>query len=106
MTFSLKTLNAFDMTKRTAACEITAIRPGHRAFVGVYPPLPEKNIHKWRVRKFEIPEGLIEKNFGENDLVDSQFLRLNTLEEVEEALSAWNIDAAKLDAPWNCDYPL
>ena|SRR5579863_3621007 len=106
MAFTIKTLNAFEMTHRTAACEITATRPEHRAFVGVYPPLPEKNIEKWRVRKFEIPQNLVETNFGENDLVDSQFLRLDTLEQVEEALASWNIDTSMLDAPWKSAYPL
>ncbi|MFN7920622.1 MAG: hypothetical protein U0Q16_11030 [Bryobacteraceae bacterium] len=94
------------MTLRTAACEIAATRAGHRAFVAVYPPLPNKNIEKWRVRKFEIPGGILEQNFGEEDLVDSHFLRLDTLEQVEEALAAWNVDSAKLDAPWKSDYPL
>jgi len=94
------------MTRRTAACEIAATRPGHRAFVGVYPPLPEKDVHKWRVRKFEIPVHLMETYFGEIDLVDSHLLWLDTLEQVEEALAAWNVEIARLDAPWNSDYPL
>ena len=106
MGFTLQTLNAFEMTRRTAACEIAATRLDHRAFVAVYPPLPDKDVHKWRIRKFEIPRHILEEYFGEGDLVDSQLLRVDTLEEVEEVLSAWNIDPAMLDAPWKCAYPL
>jgi hypothetical protein len=74
--------------------------------VGVCPPLPEKEIQKWRLRKFEIPEALIDKYFGEEDLVDSHFVRLDTLEEVESLMASWHIDCSLLDAPWKCDYPL
>lgn len=49
MAITLKTRNAFEMTRREAACEIQARRPGHRAFVGVYPPT--ENVPYWRVRK-------------------------------------------------------
>jgi hypothetical protein len=106
MAFGIKTRNAFEMKHRDAACEIRATRPDHRAFVGVYPPLPEHNIEKWRVRKFEIPSCLVEASFGEDALVDSVSLRLGTLEEVEEALASWDIDSSLLDAPWKSDYPL
>jgi hypothetical protein len=54
MGFDQKTLNAFEMSHRMAACEIPATRSGHRAFVGIYPPLPEKGISQWRIRRFEI----------------------------------------------------
>jgi hypothetical protein len=49
---------------------------------------------------------LIDQCFGENGLVNSQSLRLDTLEKVEEALAAWNIDTALFDAPWKSAYPL
>ncbi|HSU33826.1 MAG TPA: hypothetical protein VLJ11_21545 [Bryobacteraceae bacterium] len=39
MPFTQKTLNAFEMTGRLAACEIAAVNPEHRAFIGVYPPI-------------------------------------------------------------------
>lgn len=96
MAFTLKTLNAFEMTRRSATAEIQATRPGHRAFVGVYPPLPDKRIGQWRVGKFEIPEDLLEKVFGEEHLVDSHLVRLNTLDEVEELLRQWNVDSSVL----------
>ena len=79
MAFTLQTLNAFEMTHRYATCEIKATRPGHRAFVGVYPPLPEKNIHQWRIKKFEIPEGLVQKSPYDGDLVDVEFISADTL---------------------------
>lgn len=106
MPFSLKTLNAFEMTRRVAACEIPAKRKGHRAFVGIYPPLLEKNISKWRVRRFEIPSGLVNSSFGEEDLLDSQSVRVDTLEEVEDVLRSWAIATSLFDAPWKCDWPL
>jgi hypothetical protein len=106
MAFTQKTLNAFEMTHRDAACEIKASRSGHRAFVGVYPPLPEKNIREWRIKKFEIPEDLVHKSVYDGDLVDLEFINVDTLEEVEQILASWNVDSSALDAPWKSDYPL
>ena len=106
MPFTLKTLNAFEMTYRTAACEFPATREGHRAFVGVYPPDPIHHTDKWRVRRFELPCHLLEQCFHEPDLVDSQFLRVDTIEEVEDILRSWGIASSLFDAPWKCDWPL
>ena len=106
MPFTVKTLNAFEATSRTAACEIPAKHAHHRAFVGIYPPKPERGIPEWRVRRFEIPAELLEKHFGEDDLVDSELRRLITLVEVEALLATWNVDAGSLDATWKCNYPL
>lgn len=106
MAFTQKTINAFEMLQRSAAVEISATRSGHRAFVGVCPPLPDKNIQNWRIRRFEIPDDLMEKNFAEADLINSEFIRLDTLEEVETLLAEWGLDTASFDAPWKVDYPL
>ena len=105
MAFTLKTLNAFEMTHREAACEIEATRPGHRAFVGVYPPLPENNIPQWRIKKFEIPEHLVHKSVYDGDFVDLEYVYVDTLEEVEQALASRDVDSSKFDAPWKSDYP-
>ena len=105
MPFSLKTLNAFEMTRRDAACEIPAMRSGHRAFVGIYPPLPEKGILQWRVKRFEIPAALVYESVFDGDLVDLQFIRLDTLQEVEDVLRSWAIATSLFDAPWKCDWP-
>ena len=104
--FTQEVLNGFQMIHRTAAAEIPATRAGHRAFVGVYPPLPQKQISLWRVRRFEIPEDLVDKYFGEEQLIDSEIIELNTLEEVEELLAKWNLDGARFEAPWKSDWPL
>jgi hypothetical protein len=48
----------------------------------------------------------METNFGETDLLDSQFIRLDTMQEVEELLAKWALDSAAFDAPWKVDYPL
>lgn len=104
--FTQEVLNGFQMATRTAACEVPAIRPGCRAFVGVYPPLPEKRVNQWRVRRFEIPRELTEQYFGEEQLIDSQLVQLDTLEQVEELLASWKVDSAALQAPWKSDYPL
>ena len=106
MPFTLKTINGFEMIQRDAAIEIPASRSGHRAFVGISPPLPDRGVHQWRVRRFEISEDLMETNFGETDLLDSQFIRLDTMQEVEELLAKWALDSAAFDAPWKVDYPL
>src|SRR5688572_6758624 len=99
MPFDQKTLNGFEMIRRGAAREIPAGQPGHRAFVGVHPPWPEKGFTQWGVRRFEILVSLVDEYPCEEDLVNSQFCRLNTLEEVESLLAEWGIDPAGFDAP-------
>lgn len=94
------------MTCRSAACEIDAVRADYRAFVGVYPPDPKNGVNYWHVRKFEIPWELVDKNISEDDMADSEFVRLSTIQEVEELPEKWNVDSARLDAPWRSDYPL
>jgi hypothetical protein len=47
----------------------------------------------------------METNFWEPDLVDSVFIRLATMQEVEALLAEWGLDSAAFDAPWKCDYP-
>jgi hypothetical protein len=63
-------------------------------------------VNYWHVRKFEIPWELVDKNISEDDMADSEFVRLSTIQEVEELLEKWNVDPARLDAPWRSDYPL
>ena len=104
--FTQEVLNGFEMIHRAATCEISAIRSGCRAFVGVYPPWPEKRVGQWRVRRFEIPEELVDQYFGEEQLIDSQFVRVDTLEEVEKLLVSWGLDSAVFEAPWRNDWPL
>jgi hypothetical protein len=106
MLFTQEVLNGFQMTHRTAATEIPATRAGHRSFAGVYPPYDQKRISLWRVRRFEIPKELVDNYFGEEQLVDSEKIELNTLEEVEELLAKWNVDSASFEAPWKNDWPL
>jgi hypothetical protein len=106
MAFSLKTRNAFEMTHRYATREIDATRHRHRAFIAVYPPMPDKGIQQWRVKKFEIPEEKMHTNPYDDDLVDLEFVHLNTIDEVEHLLATWNIDSSKFDAPWKSDYPV
>ena len=106
MPFDQKTMNGFEMTNRMAACETASTIPGHRAFVGVYPPVPEENIMNWRVRRFEIPNRLIDEYPAEEDLLNSEFRYLDTLLDVEGLLAQWGIDPESFDAPWKCDYPL
>ena len=105
MAFSLKTLNAFEMTHRDAACEIPAKRAGHRAFVGIYPPLPEHGILKWRIKRFEIPAALVNESVYDGDLLDLLFIQVDTLEEVEDVLRSWAIASSLFDAPWKSDWP-
>jgi hypothetical protein len=104
--FTQEVLNGFAMIKRPATREIPAVRQGFRAFVGVYPPSSRVPAHQWLVRRFEIPEGLVEEYFGEEVLLDSQMFDLQTLEEVEEILAKWHIDSAAFEAPWKNDWPL
>jgi hypothetical protein len=106
MPFTIKTLNAFEMTHRAAACEIPAKYADHRAFVGIYPPMEDKQILQWRVTRFEIPFTTVFQNFGQEDLVDFQSLRRDSLEEIEEVLRSWGIASSLFDAIWKCDWPL
>jgi hypothetical protein len=105
MPFTPKTLSAFEMTCRSAACEIPAKRTGHRAFVGIYPPLPVKGILQWRIKRFEVPDQPMSKSIYDGDLVDLQFIRVGTLEEVEDLLRSWALAPSLFDAPWKCDWP-
>lgn len=106
MPFDQKTINAFEMKLREAACEIPATQPSLRAFVGVYPPLPDKGIVQWRVRRFEVPSELIGSYLAEEQLLNSLFCRLDDLAQVERLLEDWGLDPASFAAPWRCDYPL
>jgi hypothetical protein len=106
MPFTRKTINAFEMIGRTATCEIEPSGPGLRAFVGVYPPQPKAHSRKWVVRRFELPEQLVAKYFGTEDLLNSQKIDLDSMGEVEDLLARWGIDTDSLDASWNNDYPL
>ena len=104
--FTQEVLNGFEMIHRVATCEFPAIHSGCRAFAGVYPPLPDKRINQGRVRRFEIPEELVDQYFSEEQLIDSQFVCLDTLEEVERLLVSWGLDSAVFKAPWKNDWPL
>lgn len=94
------------MTGREAACEVAASITSHRAFVAVYPPLIDKGVTHWRVRRFELPIHLLDQYFAEEDLIHSLFYKLENLEEVESLLADWRVDPERLDAPWKCEYPL
>lgn len=93
-------------TSLPAACEIPAKNAGHRAFVGIYPPLPEHGILEWRIKRFELPNALMNESVYDGDLVDLQFVRVGKLEEVEDALRSWGIASSLFDPPWKCDWPL
>ena len=86
MPFSLKTIDAFEMTRRMSACEIPAKHKGHRAFVGIYPPDTEHRQTQWRITRFELPSGLIDQSFPQEAMIDWQSLRRDTLEEIEDVL--------------------
>ena len=49
---------------------------------------------------------LVDQFFCEEQLIDSQFVRLDTLEEVERLLVSWGLDSAVFKAPWKNDWPL
>ena len=104
--FTQEVRNGFEMIARMAACELPAQHAGCRRFVGVYPPLPKSRIYRWRIRRFELPESLIEKYFGEEQLIDSEIFTLDTLEQVEDLLNDWGLDSAVFRASWHTDYPL
>src|SRR5215472_562022 len=116
MPFTQKIINAFEMNQREAACEIAPGRPGHRTFIGVYPPrhgqsrvsspMHAARREQWLVKKFTIPERLVNEHFGNEDLIEQEVVLLNTLGEVEELLTRWGVDSAALDAPWKTGYPL
>ena len=106
MPFLQKTLNAFEMTKREAACEIVALLQGCKAFVAIYPPRPEEGYPRWFVLRFEVRAEQLDEYLAEEDLRNSQLLYLNSIEEVESVPLQWGVDPSKLDAPWKCDYPL
>ena len=91
------------MTGRSAACEIPAKRNGHRAFVGIYPP--GHGIENWRIKRFEIPAELVDQSIYDGSLLDLQFIKLESLEDVEDTIRSWGISPSMFDAPWKCDWP-
>jgi hypothetical protein len=83
----------------------------------VYPPPLDKDspqiagpnylrMQRWCVRSFEIPEGLADQYFGEEQLSNSEFFELDSMEAVETLLANWRIDSGIFQAPWRTDYPL
>jgi hypothetical protein len=106
MPFTQKTLNAFEMTCRMSACEVPAKYKGHRAFVGIYPPEPERQIRQWRITRFELPSDLIDRSFPQDAMIEWVSLHRDTLEEIEDILRSWGIASSIFDAPWKCDWPL
>lgn len=104
--FSQVVLNGFQMIARMASVEIPASRAEHRAFIGIYPPSVSKGFRQWRVQRFEIPKEPVNQYFGEDQMVDSQFIHLDTLEEVEQLIARWGIESAGFTAPWKNDWPL
>jgi hypothetical protein len=116
MGFTQKTINRFEMIHRMAAAEIPAAHAGHRAFVGIYPPSPQRNSRvaaplpqrntQWMVLRFEIPNELMDEFFRQEEIMDFQRLFFDNLEEVEKSLNKWGLNPADFDAPWKCDYPL
>jgi hypothetical protein len=58
--FTRRIRNRFEMLRGSATLEIPAVQAGHRAFVGVFPPLPDKDVPQWRVRQFEILEEFVD----------------------------------------------
>lgn len=115
--FTQEVRNGFEMIGRTAACELPAEHTGCRRFVGIYPPqvgrdtarveppIPN-NRQRWTVKRFEIPEALVDQYFGEEQLLDSESVHLDSLEAVEALLADWGIESAIFQAPWRTDYPL
>ena len=115
--FTQEVRNGFEMTGRTAACEMPAKHAGCRRFVCIYPPRLDKDIPRvdspnslkmrlWHVRRFEIPEGLVDQYFGEEQLIDAESVELDTLEAVEALLADWGVESDMFRAPWRTDYPL
>lgn len=115
--FTQEVRNGFEMIGRMAACELPAEHAGCRRFVGVHPPRLEKGIprvdgpdtrrdRRWHVKRFEIPEALVDQYFGEEQLIDSESVELDSLEAVEALLAKWGIESGVFEAPWRTDYPL
>ena len=106
MSFTIKTVNAFEMRRRMCACEVPAANVGYRAFVAVYPPNPERSLERWIVRRFEVSSELVNEYFGQEVLREAELVEVNLMQEAEAVLATWGLDSSRLDAPWKCDYPL
>jgi hypothetical protein len=52
------------------------------------------------VRRFKIPEELVDGSFGENALVNSASVGVGSIQQIEELLNSRDIEAGLLDAPW------
>jgi len=104
--FNQEVLNGFRNTHRPAAAEIPATRPDCRAFVGIYPPVPKLRPDQWLIRKFEIPAKLIDTEVKDEDLLDAEFVSLDTLLLVERWLRIHKLQDAVFLPTMKSDYPL
>ncbi len=75
-----------------------------RAFIGVYP----LNNNEFNIRYFEVERHLIEINddIGESSLLNQEWYRNVTADELWIILSKWLDDFNELVQPYRNDYPI
>lgn len=91
---------------KMVAAEVASTLPGHRAWVGVYPPRPTRDT--FIVRYFEVDHTLIEQDLDihEEQLQNKEKIYVRDEEELVVVLSRWLTSLDSLKDPSFCDYPI
>lgn len=106
MAMNLKMINQLEMAKTPIAMEVNSSSPSLRAWIAVYPKLPNIGIDFFEVRAFEIKKELVEASFSQDEVLNCRSEKVKTIDHVEDVLAKWGMVSAHLQVPWQCDYPL
>jgi hypothetical protein len=98
----------FALTAPAAAPERRAVAYPAIETRGIYPPMEESRRRALggECASSRLPSNFVGKCVGEEDLVDSEPVRLQKLDEVKALPDRWGIDSSTPDAPWKSDDPI
>src|SRR5258706_1488895 len=92
--------------QKMLAAEVKPTLPGHRAWIGVYPPRSSRN--SFLVRYFEVAQELVahDVDIHEDQLENKETLVVFDEEELTRVLSRWLENINDLKGPSFSDYPI
>jgi hypothetical protein len=88
------------------AAEVPPTLPGHRAWVGVYPPGDFEDTYV--IRYFEVESSLVAHDYDihEEQLANTETIEVADESELTQVLSRWIHDFDTLKGPSFSDYPI
>lgn len=92
--------------QKMLAAEVAPTLPGHRAWIGVYPPRSDRN--SFLVRYLEVDKKLIEQDVDihEEQLKNKKTFIVSNEDDLVYVLSQWISDFDILKGPSFSDYPI